>query len=505
MRSWDAPSLKPSKESLGENKKIEGRGDIPHLIDLKPLLSTLYLGREGNNHMKHMSRRKFVRNTFLMGAGIMASEALIPVNHWAKGSEKKKTPLLLLPPFLGKPTKTSISMNIVAGEKTISFYIKYRKKVGSKKSGWLQTPVFTIEAFSPKEITFESLTPSTIYKYEIHARLAEDDKFKQVADETFRTKPSGTPSFSFAMFSDSHITRFKKERDQILNQIGASIRVRKPDFAFMLGDNIQTLAGVMIEKRSGPILYANLRHALGRLPSSVPVFNVIGNWEGENGWYPPKERGWAREARRAFIPTPDPNTYPEGGGQAGDYYGFTWGDVLLLALNVTGYTLLDHSLPYPIGKPDDWTVGDEQKSWLYKQLSTSNARWKLLLIHHTVGGNGGDDAASRYGRGGGRAAKIGEQAKIHEWMREFGVQALFYGHDHVFTDIPVDGIHYVCVGSAGAPWKFDRTRTGYQKYYTPFGYTWVDVKERKLTISFLNQNILVPEGEVIHRFDIPKI
>jgi len=38
------------------------------------------------------------------------------------------------------------------------------------------------------------------------------------------------------------------------------------------------------------------------------------------------------------------------------------------------------------------------------------------------------------------------------------VQIFFYAHDHVFTDMVVDGIHYTLPGSAGAPWKRLPTR-----------------------------------------------
>ncbi|MBW1801278.1 MAG: metallophosphoesterase [Deltaproteobacteria bacterium] len=436
---------------------------------------------------------------------MMAYHALFPVRTWPEEPSKKTSPLLLVPPFLGRPTKKSMAVNIVAGENAISCYLKYRRAGSAGRKTWLRTREFPVRAFGPAEITLGSLSPGERYQYQVHVRLQTGDHYRTVTQETFQTQKTGTAPFSFAMISDAHITPFNKERKEILSNICTSILSRRPDFALMLGDNIQTFqshGGPMTEKRFGPALYAHLRHGMSVLPSAVPVFKVIGNWEGENGWHPSRERGWAREARLAFIPTPGPDTYPEGGGESGDYYGFTWGDVLFLALTVTGYTASNHKLQSTIGKPDDWTLGEAQKNWLYNKLSTSRAKRKLLFIHHTVGGNAGDDVNSRYGRGGGRAARVGEQAVIHKWMKQFGVQALFYGHDHVFTDIPVDGIHYVCVGSAGAPWKFDRKTTGYEKYLTPFGYTWVDVHADKLAISFVTPDILVPEGKVLHTLEI---
>ena len=323
--------------------------------------------------------------------------------------------------------------------------------------------------------------------------------------DSFKTQKLQPGAFSFAMVSDSHITPFHGDRFKILAVTSDVILKRKPELLLMLGDNIQTFTshgGPMTEKKFGPSLYRLLRRALGQLPGSTPIFTINGNWEGENGWHPSEEREWAREARKAYFPNPGQNTYPQGGSQGEDYYGFTWGNALFLILNVTGYTPTNHAITTTAGRRDDWTLGEKQKAWLHDQLAGSKARWKLLFIHHTVGGNAGDETNSRYGRGGGRAANTGEQAVIHGWMRKFGAQALFYGHDHVFTDIVADGIHYICVGSAGAPWKFGTEETGYERFWTPSGFTWVDVSQESLKISFVGTSEAVTGGETLHSFVI---
>ena len=87
---------------------------------------------------------------------------------------------------------------------------------------------------------------------------------------------------------------------------------------------------------------------------------------------------------------------------------------------------------------------------------------------------------------------------------ESGVQALFYGHDHVFTDIVADGIHYVCIGSAGAPWKFGTEETGYERFWTSSGFTWVDVSQESLTVSFVGANEAAAGGQTLHSFVIPR-
>jgi hypothetical protein len=410
-------------------------------------------------------------------------------------------------PLLGRPTASSITVNIAAGEQPVICHITYREAGLNEKEGSLKSGDYRIDADSTAEITLTSLKPDTRYDYRIHLRRQDSDESIVGAADSFNTQRLQAGEFSFALLSDSHITPFHAERLKILAGTSASILSRRPEFLLMLGDNIQTFTshgGPMTDRKHGPSLYRLLRRGLGTLPGSIPVFTLNGNWEGENGWHPREERSWARAARKAHFPNPGPDTYPQGGSPDEDYYGFTWGDALFLILNVTGYTTTSHVLNSAAGREDDWTLGEKQKAWLQEQLAGSKARWKLLFIHHTVGGNAGDDANSRYGRGGGRAAKTGEQALVHSWMRRFGVQALFYGHDHVFTDVAVEGIHYVCVGSAGAPWKFGTAETGYEKFWTPSGFTWVDVSRESLRVSFIGASEAVAGGQMLHSFVIPR-
>jgi hypothetical protein len=70
-------------------------------------------------------------------------------------------------------------------------------------------------------------------------------------------------------------------------------------------------------------------------------------------------------------------------------------------------------------------------------------------------------------------------------MLDYGVQVFFYGHDHVFTDMVVDGIHYSDPGNAGAIWTFDGAQTGYTQYWEQSGWTRVDVTPDDVHVKFL--------------------
>ena len=70
-------------------------------------------------------------------------------------------------------------------------------------------------------------------------------------------------------------------------------------------------------------------------------------------------------------------------------------------------------------------------------------------------------------------------------MRDYGVQIFFYGHDHVFTDMVVDGIHYSLPGSAGAIWMFTADETGYETSWPDSGWARVDVTPDDVHVQFL--------------------
>jgi len=455
--------------------------------------------------MKVISRRNFIKKSAVAGAALVSGGGSVLLTGTA--ADAKHTPAgLAFPPFLGKVDSTSMAMNLVAGRIHLKGIVEYRLYMDTASTKWARSEEIALAPFVPREILLTGLLPGSRYEYRF-VSTGETSSFSKPLWTAHFSTPSSTPRrFSFALLADAHITPFHNLRREKLRDICTSIHARQPDLGVMLGDNVQTFSsqnGPMNEELQGPLLYANLRLALGHLPSEVPMYSLIGNWEGENGWNSEKERMWTRRARLAFLPTPDATTYPEGAGPSGDYYGFTRGDVLFLMLNVTGYTSTDQSWKATAATPEGWTLGEEQKSWLHQQLSRSKAKWKLIFIHHPVGGNAADRSNSSYGRGGGQAAFVGEQAQIHRWMKEYGVQAFFYGHDHVFTDIPVDGIHYICVGSAGAPWKVDGEASGYTEYLSNSGYAWVDVNSERLRVEYVTPDPEIAQGKVLRTIDIP--
>ncbi len=373
------------------------------------------------------------------------------------------------------------------------------------------------------EWRIDQLSEGTTYEYRV-VDVTDPQSEKELFRGEFRTKPlSGSP-FVFDVIADSHVyardftaseleqyplpeshaemyARQKASAISLLPIIASNMAGDGPDFIVHLGDIID-FHGFEFENPPPDgtwtrKAYLEYRQLLGDLLGNTAHFAVIGNWEGENGYLTDEEISYSREQRLLYLPGPSSTTYPQGGSGASDYYAFTWGDALIVVLNVMTYTPTAHLLGESPGLPDDWTLGDDQLLWLQDVLKSSSSRWKFVCIHHTVGGNGGDYENSVYGRGGGRAAHVGEQAVVHDLMLQYGVQLFFYGHDHVFTDMVVDGIHYTLPGSAGAPWRFVSADTGYKNYWPDSGHARVNVKQDKVVVDFVTFS-----GEVLHSFDV---
>lgn len=400
---------------------------------------------------------------------------------------------LLGAPLIFAPTAHGFGLNVVlrSGEPSA---LRARVRAGAQ-SDWTDVGLPAVPATDIAQWSVGGLQAGQRYDYEIRA-----DRSLYLGSAVTTRDPGA--SFSFAVLTDSHIiprdpvpvgsevgNDFNGFQESTLLTVASDVAAGNPDFILNMGD---TLDFHMFGFNEPPpdsswtrLAYLNFRRLLGDTLGHVAHFPVIGNWDGESGCNSQDEIQRSMSQRLLYVPGPQPKTYPQGGSPNEDYYAFTWGDALFVALNVMTYTPTCHLLDQDPGVPDDWTLGAAQLAWLDRTLAGATSKWRFLFIHHAVGGAAGDYNDSAYGRGGGQAAHVGEQATIHAMMLRYGVQIFFYGHDHVFTDSVVDGIHYSLPGSAGAPWKFDGSLTGYTQYWPDSGYGRVEIGPTQARITFI--------------------
>jgi 3',5'-cyclic AMP phosphodiesterase CpdA len=428
---------------------------------------------------------------------------------------------LLGAPLVFAPTPRAFGLSVVlrSGDPT-SLALRVRDE---ELSVWSVLGPPLSPAVDIAQWTVDGLAPGRRYVYEVSAPGTPGTNGSSgppapslllYAGSAVTAPAPGTP-FSFALIADTHIEPrdpvppgdtviddFYGMMETTLLAVTAEVAAAKPDFVINLGDMLDYhLFGFNVPPPDASwarLGYLNYRRLLGDTVGNAAHFPVIGNWDGESGCNTPDEIARSMSQRLLYAPGPGPDTYPQGGSANGDYYAFTWGDALFIVLNVMTYTPTCHLLGSGPGVADDWTLGATQLAWLQQTLAQASSKWRFLFIHHTVGGAAGDAEDTAYGRGGGQAAYVGEQATIHAMMLQYGVQIFFYAHDHVFTDMVVDGIHYLLPGSAGAPWKFDSSETGYTHYWPDSGYARVQVAPDRAEVDLVSV-----DGDVLEGLTLP--
>lgn len=396
---------------------------------------------------------------------------------------------LLGAPLSFGPTPESFGLNVVLTSGDPSALRVRVRAEGEASFGDSLAPM--VRAADVAEWKLEGLRAGTRYEYELVAQTPGDELSLYRGSAVTARAPGA--EFQFALLSDSHIgahLEFVNQGDpSVLSAVSAQIAAASPDFVVNLGDMLDFhefgFNAPPPDSSITRLAYLNYRSLLGIALGSAAHFPTIGNWEGENGDYTAEEIERSRSQRLLYMPSAEPQTYPQGGSNKGDYYAFTWGDALFIVLNVMSYTPTPHLLS-STAAADDWTLGKAQLDWLASTLQNATSKWRFLLIHHAVGGAAPDAANAAYGRGGGNAARVGEQAIVHQLMLDYGVQIFFYGHDHVFTDMVVDGVHYTMPGSSGAIWMFGEEETGYKQYWAESGWARVDVSPTRTSVRFIN-------------------
>ncbi len=417
-------------------------------------------------------------------------------------------PVLFGAPLIFNPTSDGFGINVVVASGEAARLGAFVREAGQDDYLMLDPPAHPAENIAQWDVV--GLSPGMHFEYQITDLPTDGGEARLLFEGDVVTQRPPGEGFSFTVITDSHVPQpvpTAQQRDEIEAVYSAVMsdvaELEDPDFIVNLGDmldfHMYGFNAPPLRAEGSRDAYMNYRSLMGPLLGNAAHFPVIGNWEGENGCFAEDVIDRSLGQRLLYMPGPEPSTYPEGGSTNEDYYAFQWGDALFVVLNVMTYTETCHELSSLGGQPEDWTLGDDQLAWFEKTLSEATSKWRFVLIHHVVGGAAGNPANSNYGRGGGQGAYIGEQALVHEMMLQSGVNIFFYGHDHVFTDMVVDGIHYTLPGSAGAPWKFVTSETGYVNYWPDSGYGRVRVSPEEVQVDFIAQG-----GAQLYTYTLPE-
>jgi hypothetical protein len=421
----------------------------------------------------------------VIGAAIAILGFGILVVH---GQRQDQLPLTFTQ-ILGRPTDHSITLSVLSPD-DLEAYCEYGTQPGIYRA---KTPATKIPAGKPAEILFEHLQPNTRYYYRMRSPAPGPEY-------TFHTQRAPGGTFTFGVQGDSHPERLNRMYNPDLYVVNMqNVRKDRPDFYITLGDDFnvdQLYNRNNLTADSVAQLYINQRRFLGVMAHSTALFLVNGNHEQAaaihlNGT-PDNPAIYAGKARNLYYPLPVPDAFYSGDtepveflGLRRDYYAWTWGDALFVAIDPYWHSPVQIDAGIgggegqqdglggrkggPRGKPGDkkgkgggggggrvrdlWaiTMGDAQYHWLEKTLTESHARYKFIFTHHVNGTGRGAVEVSELGEWGGKnrdgeyefdKKRPGWAMPVHQLMVKTGVTIFFQGHDHLFAHQQRDGVTY---------------------------------------------------------------
>ena len=261
---------------------------------------------------------------------------------------------------------------------------------------WEETLVFApFEGVA--EVRLGDLLPGTTYRYRLV--VYEGDAVYRSPVGTFTTSGPNLRACSLLVYGD---TWGDPERHRIVADAMAS---HEP------GAVLLAHAGGLVEE-AAPEAFSEFLQVLSRLAGSRPFVAVPGEAEHESALY--------------F----DLLSLPSGGGPGDEsWWSFDYGEVHLVGID-SSLTLGDV----------DQTLAREQAEWVRADLAGTNARFKVVLLHHPI--------YSAAWEGGVNARLEEIWASVFE---EAGVDLVFSGRSGGYEHLYVGGIHYVVTSGGGAP------------------------------------------------------
>ena len=174
-----------------------------------------------------------------------------------------------------------------------------------------------------------------------------------------------------------------------------------------------------------------------------------------------------------------------------DYPGFNMGGERYYTFRPPSNPLASVVSGVQIFAIDSTSLDRTQLAWLSGQLAESDARWKIVLMHHPLYTSG----------------RYGVHARLMRWRLEHlfvahGVDVVFSGHEHIYErSHPNGGVVYFISGGAGSLRKEDGGRAGVmaRSFNDDFHFMLVEVTRSALYFQAITRAGLTADAGVLHK------
>ncbi len=241
-------------------------------------------------------------------------------------------------------------------------------------------------------------------------------------------------------------------------EVAALVHSWQPDILLTVGDNNYPVgAAETIDEHIGQFYHDYIFPYTGKYGPGADVnrfFPVLGNHD------------WYTAGAQPYL---DYFTLP--GNER--YYDFVWGPVHFFALD---------SLEQ---EPDGVRVNSLQAAWLQEKMAASTSPWQVVYFHTPP-------------------YSSGQHGSSH-WMRwpfaDWGADAVFSGHNHVYERLLVDGIPYFVNGlGGGGIYNFIETIPELMfRYNADHGAMLVQATETEMRFAFYSSR-----GDLVDSYQIVK-
>ncbi|MGE0378472.1 MAG: GEVED domain-containing protein, partial [Planctomycetaceae bacterium] len=253
------------------------------------------------------------------------------------------------------------------------------------------------------------------------------------------------------------LTTYVVDQTEGYKQNLSLIESRNPDFVGIAGDIVQSGG----EQRDWDEFWRHNAGDIGNIAATTPILAALGNHEnygGPGGFGSYTDSGVirARDKFKTYFETPD-----NGSGVStfeDRYFRYDYGPITFISLDITN-GLPDQSSQdtnFAIGAgPNlpDFNPGSTQYQWLEAQLADAqaNSQFTFVQFHHvpySVGPHGFPAGT------GGNAAGFDNQSGVPvrvltPLFAQYGVDAVFAGHDEMYERSVVNGIQFYDAGIGG--------------------------------------------------------
>lgn len=174
-----------------------------------------------------------------------------------------------------------------------------------------------------------------------------------------------------------------------------------------------------------------------------------------------------------------------------DYPGFNMGGERYYTFRPPSNPLAGVAAGVQVFAIDSTSLDRTQLAWLAERLADSDARWKIVLMHHPLYTSG----------------RYGVHARLMRWRLEHlfvahGVDVVFSGHEHIYErSHPQGGVVYFISGGAGSLRKEDGGGAGMmaRSFNDDFHFMLVEVTRSALHFQAITRAGLTVDAGVLHK------